>query len=135
MGELTCKHLGMMAGGTGITPMLQIVAAIMKDPKDSTQVSLLYANQTEDDILVRDLLEGLCKQYPDRFKVWYTVDRPQPDWGYSTGFITSDMIAEHLPPPGDDTTMVMCGPPPMIKFACQANLDKLGYNKERSLVW
>merc|ERR1712106_709683 len=51
--QLTCKKLGMIAGGTGITPMLQIAATILDDPSDTTEVSVLYANQTEDDILGR----------------------------------------------------------------------------------
>lgn len=38
------------------------------------------------------------------------------------------MILEHLYPPAEDTLVLMCGPPPMIKFACDPNLDKLGYN-------
>ena len=28
----------------------------------------------------------------------------------------------------------MCGPPPMIKFACKQNLDALGYDKKRQLA-
>ena len=34
----TCKRVGMIAGGTGITPMLQVIRAVLKDPGDSTQV-------------------------------------------------------------------------------------------------
>lgn len=49
-------------------------------------------------------------------------------WKYSTGFISSDMIADHLYPPADDTYVLLCGPPPMINFACLPNLDKLGYS-------
>jgi cytochrome-b5 reductase len=37
------------------------------------------------------------------------------------------MIKAHLPPPGDDTIILMCGPPPMITFACNPSLDKLQY--------
>jgi cytochrome-b5 reductase len=40
------------------------------------------------------------------------------------------MLQEHMPPPSDQTLILMCGPPPMINFACQPNLDKLGYSKE-----
>ncbi|XP_065830977.1 NADH-cytochrome b5 reductase 1-like [Oscarella lobularis] len=52
-----CTHIGMIAGGSGITPILQIVQAILKDPYDRTEMSLIFANQTEDDILLRPELE------------------------------------------------------------------------------
>ena len=122
------EHLGMLAGGTGITPMLQVIKAVLKDPTDTTTLSLLYANQTEEDILVRNLLEEQVRKHPSRFRIWYTVDRPSPGWKYSTGFINEEMIKQSMPPPSPDTLILMCGPPPMIKFACKANLDKLGYD-------
>ncbi|XP_031563885.1 NADH-cytochrome b5 reductase 3-like [Actinia tenebrosa] len=126
------KHLGLISGGTGITPMLQIIAAIVKDQGDTTQVSLLFANQTERDILVREELEALEKEEgPNgRFKLWYTLDRPSEGWAYSSGFVNADMIKEHLPPPGPDTQILMCGPPPMINYACIPNLEKLGYTTD-----
>lgn len=48
-------------------------------------------------------------------------------WDYSTGFVSEDMVREHLFPYTDSTIAVMCGPPPMIKFACLPNLAKQGY--------
>lgn len=133
--EHTCKKLGMMAGGTGLTPMLQVMTAILKDKTDPTEISMIYANQSEDDILCRDMLDELAAKHPDRLKVWYTVDRPPAKWKYSTGFITDIMIKERLPPPGPDTMVLMCGPPPMVKYACQQNLDKLGYAKESQVAF
>lgn len=64
------------SGGTGITPMLQIIRQVTRDPKDETHLSLLFANQTEEDILLRDELEDAAKNHPDQVKIWYTVDRP-----------------------------------------------------------
>ena len=78
---------------------MQVIAAILKDPKDRTVISLLFANQTEGDILVRDMLEGLQKMHPDRFKLWYTLDSPPKGWAYSSGFIDEAMIKAHMPPP------------------------------------
>lgn len=46
-------HVAMLAGGTGITPMYQILKAILTNPDDKTECSLIYANQTEGDILLR----------------------------------------------------------------------------------
>jgi cytochrome-b5 reductase len=46
-----------------------VIASILKDVSDPTTISLLYANQTENDILVHDMLESLAARYPGRFKV------------------------------------------------------------------
>ncbi|CAJ0953221.1 unnamed protein product [Ranitomeya imitator] len=53
------QQLGMIAGGTGITPMLQLIRAVMKDKDDRTVCYLLFANQAEKDILLRDELEEI----------------------------------------------------------------------------
>jgi len=128
---MNCKQLGMIAGGTGITPMLQIIQAVLKDDEDTTSMSLLYANQTQDDILVREQLEALQQQHPQRLKLWYTLDRPQDGWAYSKGFVDEEMINNHLPSTDNaDSIVLMCGPPPMIKFACIPNLNKLGFNEQ-----
>uniref|UniRef100_A0A672JDN3 NADH-cytochrome b5 reductase n=1 Tax=Salarias fasciatus TaxID=181472 RepID=A0A672JDN3_SALFA len=131
----TAKHLGMIAGGTGITPMLQIITAVMKDPQDRTVCHLLFANQTEKDILLRPELEEIQVNHPERFKLWFTVDRAPEDWEYSRGFISEEMVRDHLPPPGDDTLILMCGPPPMIQFACNPNLDKVGHSESRRFTF
>ncbi|RXG56199.1 NADH-cytochrome b5 reductase 2 [Armadillidium vulgare] len=121
------KKVNMISGGTGITPMLQLIRHIVRDPKDKTEVRLIFANQTEDDILLRPELEEVANSHPNRFKLWYTVDRPTEGWKYSSGFVDDKMISGHLFPPKDDTLVLMCGPPPMVNFACIPNLDKLGY--------
>uniref|UniRef100_A0A1I8A7H2 Hexokinase n=1 Tax=Steinernema glaseri TaxID=37863 RepID=A0A1I8A7H2_9BILA len=121
------KRVGMIAGGTGITPMLQVIHAILKDPSDRTELSLLFANQTEKDILCREELEALQKEHGDRFHLWYTVDRAEGAWKYSVGYVDQDMIEKHLPSPDPETAILMCGPPGMIKFACVPNLEKIGH--------
>ncbi|MBN3305333.1 NB5R2 reductase, partial [Amia calva] len=129
------KHLGMIAGGTGITPMLQLIRHITADPKDNTKCYLIFANQTEKDILLRRELEDVANCHPGQFELWYSLDMAPQDWKYSTGFINSDMIKDHLPPPASDVLIVMCGPPPMIQNACQPNLTKLGYKTEAMFVY
>lgn len=51
-------------------------------------------------------------------------------WKYSKGFVSEEMIKDNLYPPSSETLTLMCGPPPMINFACQPNLEKLGYSAE-----
>ncbi|XP_060114326.1 NADH-cytochrome b5 reductase 3 [Heteronotia binoei] len=124
------KRVGMIAGGTGITPMLQFIRAVVKDKDDPTICYLLFANQTEQDILLRPELEEIQAQNSSRFKLWYTLDRASEDWNYSQGFVNHEMIKDHMPPPEDDVLILMCGPPPMIQYACMPNLEKLGYAKK-----
>ena len=64
------KHLGLIAGGSGITPCLQVAEALLQLDRDFT-ISLLYANQTPEDILCQEELDSIVKD--PRVKVWYTV--------------------------------------------------------------
>ena len=64
------KKINMIAGGTGITPMLQLIRAALKNPEDTTQMALLFCNQTEEDILLREELEEAAAGAPDRLKIW-----------------------------------------------------------------
>jgi len=123
------NKMSMIAGGSGITPMLQIVKAVFKE-NNNISLALIFANQTEEDILLRKELEDIEKEHPDRFKLWYTVDRPPAEWKYSSGFINDEMIRDHLFPPSSDNIVLMCGPPPMINFACTPALDKLNYDSK-----
>ncbi|NP_001192156.1 NADH-cytochrome b5 reductase 2 isoform 1 [Mus musculus] len=128
-------HLGMIAGGTGITPMLQLIRHITKDTSDETRMSLLFANQTEEDILLRKELEEVATTHHKQFNLWYTLDRPPSDWKYSSGFVSADMIKEHLPPPGEDTLILVCGPPPLIQAAAHPSLEQLSYTKDMIFIY
>lgn len=132
---MTVKNVNMIAGGSGITPMLQLITEVFKHLDDGTNLRLLYANQSEQDILLRNELDAIASKNPDKFKVWYTVDRATDQWKFSTGFINEEMITEHLFAPSDNVITLMCGPPPMINFCCLPILDKLGYSKEMNFVF
>ena len=129
------RHVGMVAGGTGITPMLQVMTAILNNKKDETNVSLLFANQTEEDILVRDMLETLQKKHPTRLKIHYTLDRPPAGWTGFSGFVTEEMLLKSMPKASDSSIVLMCGPPVMIDRAVRPNLEKLGFDKTQILAF
>lgn len=129
------KKLTMLAGGTGITPIYQVIQAVLKDPEDDTEMYVVYANSTEDDILLRDELDAWAKQHSERLKVWYVVQESiKEGWQYSVGFITESILREHVPEGSDDTLALACGPPPMIQFAVQPNLEKMNYDIKNSLL-
>ena len=51
-------------------------------------------------------------------------------WRYSKGFIDENMVREHMPKFDKDVQVLLCGPPPMIKFACVPNLEKQGFTEK-----
>ncbi|KAI6690866.1 hypothetical protein NL676_027694 [Syzygium grande] len=127
------KKLAMLAGGTGITPIYQVIQAILKDPEDETEMYVVYANRTEDDIVLREELDGWSKKY-DRLKVWYVVkESVREGWQYSTGYITDGILREHAPEGSEETVALACGPPVMIQ-SVQPHLEKMNYDVKNSLL-
>lgn len=63
------------------------------------------------------------------------LSSPHAGWAYSKGFVSADMIREHLPAPGEDVLLLLCGPPPMVQLACHPNLDKLGYSPKMRFTY
>ncbi|OPB37695.1 hypothetical protein A0O28_0046070 [Trichoderma guizhouense] len=121
-----CKKIGMIAGGTGITPMFQLIRAICENDRDATEISLIYANHTENDILLKDELDKFSRLYPKLFKVFYVIEHPSTTWNSGVGYITKDMAAQRLPLPGNDVKIMVCGPPGMVG-AAKKFLGELGY--------
>ncbi|XP_059630818.1 nitrate reductase [NADH]-like [Cornus florida] len=129
------RRLAMVAGGTGITPIYQVTQAILNDPDDHTEMWLVYANRTEDDILLRDELDRWAEEHSDRLKVWYVVEKSiRGRWAYSVGMISESVLKDHVPGASKDTLALACGPPLMIQFGVQPNLEKLGYDVKDSLL-
>ena len=97
------KEIGMIAGGSGITPMMQVVKEILLNPKDDTTVHLLFANATMEDIILRDEIDALVALYPSQFKVSYCLSQQVGDaaWKGYTGRITKEMVELTMPKPSD----------------------------------
>ncbi|KAF9582394.1 hypothetical protein BGW38_000262 [Lunasporangiospora selenospora] len=137
-----CLEIGMICGGTGLTPMYQIMQAILADKvHDTTKVSLIFGNRTEDDILMRKEIDDVGNELGlDRFNLWHVLSNNCPeDWKYGSGFISKDVIKEHLfpatwsvPDSVEDLStriILLCGPPPMINNCCLPALTEL-YGKD-----
>lgn len=121
------KRVGFVAGGTGITPMLSIIRWILLNKIDA-ELFLIFANKTESDIIFRQEWERNVRDYPS-FHYHHVLEQPPPGWEGSTGRVTPDILRHHLPAPGSDTCIFLCGPPPMVD-SLEPTLKELGYSEQ-----
>jgi cytochrome-b5 reductase len=127
------RAIGMIAGGTGITPMLQVIRAVVKNPDDKTEVHLIFANVAESDILLKEELDGLAAKHKN-FHIYYVLNVPPEGWKGGVGFVSQEMIEQQLPKPAADIKIVMCGPTPMNK-AMMGHLQAIGYPEEQTFTF
>ncbi|TVY20460.1 NADH-cytochrome b5 reductase 1 [Lachnellula arida] len=125
------RHFGMIAGGTGITPMLQIIRAVIRGRKagDTTEIDLIFANVNKEDILLQEDLDQLAKE-DKGFRVHYVLNNPPEGWTGGVGFVTPEMMTKWLPKAADDVKLLLCGPPPMISAMKKAS-EGLGFKKAK----
>lgn len=107
--------IGMIVGGTGITPMIQALHAMLGNSDDRTQVSMLYGNKQQDDILAKQTLDAWTKSHGDRFSVTHVLSREpnSTSWKGQRGRIGQELIKLHLPAPSENCMIFICGPPAM----------------------
>ncbi|KAJ2663745.1 NADH-cytochrome b5 reductase, partial [Coemansia sp. RSA 1199] len=65
-----------------------------------------------------------------RFVIHYVLSNSPVGWTGGVGFVSKEIIQEHLPTPADGVKVLLCGPPPMVK-AMGALLGDLGYESPR----
>lgn len=108
------KHVGLIAGGTGIAPLLQLARILLDSPHNETTVHLLFINRHEDDILGKSIIDQMAIDHPTQFFVTYSLTDSENDTQYEAGRGTIDMARRALPPPfsgeGESDTMIfVCG--------------------------
>ena len=124
--------MGLIAGGTGITPMYQLILEMLSNPRDRTEIRLVYGARSEEDIILRDELDALAAAYPN-FKVVYTLSKPSAAWSGRTGHVNKELLAAVLPPPQEKaaTKILVCGPP---AFMAALSGDKKSPSDQGELV-
>ena len=144
------EQITMLAGGTGIAPMMQALHALLETPHDARKVRLLYGNKSPDDIMLRAELDALAKAHADRLEVTYIVGEDEDDqravfndgWEGETGWIDEDKVRRLAFPPGSGVRVWVCGVDAMYDALAGSRLKplaegsvlhRLGYTDE--MVW
>lgn len=145
LGEEThkVKKFTMLCAGTGITPIYQVLCAVLRDMKDKTELVLLFANRTEADILLKDELDMLARGHPNRLTVHYILSKPADSDKWlagatgsvatrSIGHLNKELVSSKCPKGGADSGAfaLLCGPDGFLSQACDPALEAHGYTKE-----
>jgi cytochrome-b5 reductase len=116
----------MIAGGTGIAPIFQIIQSLLTS---NVEMTLLFSNVVEEDILLREKLDNFAAEFPQKFKVHYVLTNPSDGWTGLKGRIDEDKIRSLLPPALSTTQVCVCGPISMTN-AIDRLLHEMSYSSD-----
>ena len=124
--------------------MYQILNHALADPNNKTRFTLIFANVTPKDILLKEKFDELKAKHPDTFNVVYTVDKAEGDWKGPVGYVNKTLIQQHIPPPSlaEKVKIMVCGPPGQVESVCGKKegmkqgpvggiLKELGYSEDQ----
>ena len=124
--ELKGKDLLFIAGGIGLAPLHSVINYVRAKPENYGKVQVVYGARSKADLVdYREILEEW--ESDPSVEVNLTIDNPQPEWDGHVGFIPN-YVKELNPDTGK--TVLMCGPPVMIKFTLAA-LKELGFKENQ----
>lgn len=112
----------MVAGGTGLAPMLSMLDTLVAQDNTDQPVKLLYGANEADELFALDRIAGYAAQGLDILTELCVVN-PAAGWDGASGHVTGLLRTELLN--GGDCDVYLCGPPPMID-AAQAWLSENG---------
>lgn len=120
------KDLVFVAGGIGLAPLRSVINYVRHYRENYGQVDIVYGSRSKQDLVdFQEIIDEWCQE--PGINVHLTIDREQPDWDGHVGFVPN-----YVKELGFDTsrTVVMCGPPIMIKFTL-AGLEELGFRRDQ----
>ena len=114
-------YLG-FAAGSGITPLLSIVATTLaREPK--SRFTLVYGNRSSSSVIFREELAELKDRYRERLNLVYVMSREQQDIDLFNGRITRekcDQLFAHWIRVADHDVAFVCGPETIMQDVAEA---------------
>ncbi len=120
-----------LAAGSGITPIMSIIATLLRDEPQS-RVALFYGNRKQNSTMFIDDLFALKNRYPDRLQLHFLFSQEEQEFDIASGRLDGpklrDLFARFCAHETPDEVFV-CGPDTMITTVSETLLD-LGVDEE-----
>ncbi len=110
------KRYVAIAAGSGITPVLSIVAAILEG-EPGAFVTLVYANRTSRSVMFLDEVHDLKDRFAERFQILHVLSRETKDVELLSGRLDAERLRGILGafvPAKDVDDWFLCGPQEMV---------------------
>ena len=118
------KNLVFVAGGIGLAPLHSVINYCRHYRDRYGKIDIIYGSRSKQDLVdYEEILNEWSAE--DGIDVHLTIDREQPEWDGHVGFVPN-YVTELKP--DVTSTVIMCGPPVMIKFTL-SGLMNLGFQK------
>ena len=121
------KHYVLFAGGSGITPMMSIMKAVLEAEPKST-ITLLYGNNDEQSIIFKKQIDDIAAKYPNRFNIIHILNvAPENHPPHLQGIMTKEKILDLIKKYVEinlDNEFFICGPGPMMDNVAAALKEK-----------
>jgi len=111
------RHRVGFAAGSGITPILSIIASTLAGETDS-RFTLVYCNQRANTIMFNEALQDLKDRYPARLSLVHLLSRQPQEAQLLNGRLDEAKVTELLEtliPPASIDEAFVCGPEAMIE--------------------
>ncbi|KAK0624452.1 Nitrate reductase (NADPH) [Lasiodiplodia hormozganensis] len=136
--ERSVKRFVMVCGGSGITPIFQVLRAVMLDADDHTRCTVLDGNRLVEDILCKADLDAFAAMSgkEEKCRLVYTLTQAEEGWEGRRGRIAGPLLEEYAPV-GEvegDSLVLLCGPEALEKSAHRA-LNEIGWRDEDLLFF
>jgi ring-1,2-phenylacetyl-CoA epoxidase subunit PaaE len=121
------KRYAAIAAGSGITPILSIVAAVLEGEPGSS-VTLIYANRTHRSVMFLDEVHDLKDRFCERLQIVHVLSRESQDVELLSGRLDGPRLRDilgALAPADEVDEWFLCGPQQMVD-ELRATLEDLG---------
>lgn len=118
------KNIIAIAGGSGITPFMSMANAIIENKLD-INLTIIYGNKTEEDIIFKDELLSL-ENKSNKIKVIHVLSNEKSNQ-YEHGFISKEIIEKYAPI--EAYSIFVCGPIGLFNFL-NNELEKMNLVKK-----
>lgn len=125
------NELVLIAGGSGITPVMSILRVALEDTTD-TRVSLVFANTSEDSMIFAREITALSEKYAGRLRVTHVLETAGKT-PCVNGRADREVVRTALAEVGENPKAYVCGPPAMMD-AVVDDLIALGVSRTQILV-